>query len=162
MEPLIWDISIQGTRPFMGYKIWSQKNVYMIFVFVTYLCWRDTSIQGKRTLFLGPETRVYPPFREHFSTQKVIDHKNLRPLSRIPFFPCPLFFCYCILFVFCLVSTNQHVLSRIHRSILRSHYVMQTDNIAFLFTEYKICNSQKIRETIEVLCNPLFLLNHTF
>ena len=80
----------------------------------------------------------------------------------LPFFPCPLFFCYCILFVFCLVSTNQHVLSRIHRSILRSHYVMQTDNIAFLFTEYKIRNSQKIRETIEVLCNPLFLLNHTF
>ena len=39
---------------------------------------------------------------------------------------------------------------------------MQTDNIAFLFTEYKIRNSQKIRETIEVLCNPLFLLNHTF
>ena len=35
MEPLLWDTSIQGTSPFRGHKIWSQKNALIIFVLVT-------------------------------------------------------------------------------------------------------------------------------
>ena len=32
VEPLLWDTSIQGSPPFRGHKIWSRKNVHMIFV----------------------------------------------------------------------------------------------------------------------------------
>ena len=35
VEPLLWDTSIQGTPPFRGHKIWSRKNVHIIFVSVT-------------------------------------------------------------------------------------------------------------------------------
>ena len=45
-----WETSIQGTPPFRGHKIWSWKNVYIIFVFVT-------SIEGTPwTLLLIPVT----------------------------------------------------------------------------------------------------------
>ena len=32
VEPLLWDTSVQGTPPFSGHKIWSWKNVHIIFV----------------------------------------------------------------------------------------------------------------------------------
>ena len=32
LEPLLWDTSVQGTPPFSGHKIWSWKNVHIIFV----------------------------------------------------------------------------------------------------------------------------------
>ena len=35
VEPFQWDTSIQGTLPFRGQKIWSWKNVRIIFVSVT-------------------------------------------------------------------------------------------------------------------------------
>ena len=34
VEPLLWDTSVQGTSPFRGDKIWSRKNVHIIFEFV--------------------------------------------------------------------------------------------------------------------------------
>ena len=49
-----WNLSF-GTAPFEGHKIWCWKNVHIVFVFVV-LYWRDSFIQGKGTLFLGPET----------------------------------------------------------------------------------------------------------
>ena len=63
VETLLWDISLR-TPPFGGHKIWSRKNVYIIFVFVTCI--------------LGPENWVSPPFRGHVSNQKVTNHKNRR------------------------------------------------------------------------------------
>ena len=35
VEPLLWYSSIQGTPPLREHRIWSQKNVQIIFVFVT-------------------------------------------------------------------------------------------------------------------------------
>ena len=66
-----WNLSF-GTAPFEGHKIWSRKNVHIVFVFVV-LYWRDSFIQGKGTLFLGPETRLWPPSRGHLITQKVTE-----------------------------------------------------------------------------------------
>ena len=45
VEPILWDTSIQETPPFRGRKIWSPKNVHVIFVFVS-------SIEGT-PLFMG-------------------------------------------------------------------------------------------------------------
>ena len=52
-----------------GHKIWSRKNVHIIFVSVT-------STRGKGTRFLGPEIWVRPLFRGLVSTQNVTDHKE--------------------------------------------------------------------------------------
>ena len=69
VETLFWDTFIQGTPPFRGHKIWSGKNVHIIFIFVTSI--EGTPLfKGKGTLFLEP------PSRRHFSTQKVTYHKN--------------------------------------------------------------------------------------
>ena len=54
VEPLLWYSSIQGTPPLREHRIWSQKNIHIIFVFVT-------SIE---------ET---PLFRGH----KICSHKNV-------------------------------------------------------------------------------------
>ena len=35
MEPLHYDTSFEGTSPFRGHKIWSRRNVHIIFVSVT-------------------------------------------------------------------------------------------------------------------------------
>ena len=72
MEPLLWDASVQETPPFRGHKIWSQKNVHIIFVLVNFL---------KSHLYLGERDTYFfwvpkPGFRGHLSTQKVTDHKN--------------------------------------------------------------------------------------
>ena len=58
LEPLLWDTSIQGTPPhaLRGHKIWSLKNVHIIFEFATSI--KGSSIQGKGTLFLGLKTWV--------------------------------------------------------------------------------------------------------
>ena len=56
MQGRQWNLSF-GTPPFRGHKIWSRKNVHIIFVFVT---------SNEGTLFLGPETRIQAPFRGHF------------------------------------------------------------------------------------------------
>ena len=37
VESLLWDTSNQGTPPSRGHKIWSWKNVHIIFVIVTFL-----------------------------------------------------------------------------------------------------------------------------
>ena len=50
---------------------------------ICYLYWRNTSTQGKGTLFMGPKTQVKPPSRGHPSTQKVTNHKKYK-------FKCPL------------------------------------------------------------------------
>ena len=39
VELLLWDTSVQGTSPFRGHKIWSRKNVRIIFVFVNSIVW---------------------------------------------------------------------------------------------------------------------------
>ena len=49
-----WNLSF-GTPLFKGQKIWSQKNVLYILC-ICYIYRRDTSILGKRTLFVGRET----------------------------------------------------------------------------------------------------------
>ena len=61
--------AIQGTPLFRGDKIWSLKNVNIIFVSVT-------STEG---IFLFREKGPFfwvPQFREHISTLKVTDHKK--------------------------------------------------------------------------------------
>ena len=68
-ELVIWDTSIQGTPPFRGHKIWSRKNVHVIFVFVTSILRRHL-YSGERGNLSGSGTRT------PFSTQKVTDHKN--------------------------------------------------------------------------------------
>ena len=45
VEPLVWDSSNQGTQNLIPEKC--SHNLC-----ICYLCWRDTSIQGKETLFL--------------------------------------------------------------------------------------------------------------
>ena len=57
VERLLWDTTIQGTPPFRGYEIWSQKK-HSDNLCTYYLYGRDTFIQGKWPIFLGPETRV--------------------------------------------------------------------------------------------------------
>ena len=49
MEPLLWDTSIQGTE-----NLVSEKCLHNLCI--CYLYRRDTSILGKRTLFVGRET----------------------------------------------------------------------------------------------------------
>ena len=49
-----WNLSF-GTPLFKGQKIWSQKNV-LHNLCICYIYRRDTSILGKRTLFVGRET----------------------------------------------------------------------------------------------------------
>ena len=59
VELLLWDTSIQGTPPFRGHKIWSLKNVHIIFIFVTSV--EETPLfRGKGTLFLGPGFNLLP------------------------------------------------------------------------------------------------------
>ena len=55
VEPLPWDTSIQGIPPFRGHKIWSLKNVHIIFESVTsiegaYL------FRGEGLVYLVPKT----------------------------------------------------------------------------------------------------------
>ena len=63
------DISIQGTQ-----NLVQEKRSHNLCI--SYHYWWDTSIQGKGTHFLGPKTRVHPPFRGHLNIQKVTDHKK--------------------------------------------------------------------------------------
>ena len=63
------DISIQETQNLVPEK--RSHNLC-----ISYHYWWDTSIQGKGTHFLGPKTRVHPPFRGHLNIQKVTDHKK--------------------------------------------------------------------------------------
>ena len=53
-----WNIDF-GTPLFKGHKIWPRKkNVHMYCnLCICYLYWRDTSTQGKGTLFLVPKLR---------------------------------------------------------------------------------------------------------
>ena len=53
MEPLLWDTSIQGTRPFRGTQNLVRKNVHIIFAFVA-------SIEGP-PLFKGKEHFLWVP-----------------------------------------------------------------------------------------------------
>ena len=53
-----------------AHKIWSRKNVHIIFVSVT-------STQGKGKRFLGGEIWVRPLFGGLASTQNVTDHKEV-------------------------------------------------------------------------------------
>ena len=62
--------SIQGTQNLVPKKHSHDFCTY-------YLYWRDTFIKGKWPIFLGPETRVQPPFRTHLSTQNMTDHKRV-------------------------------------------------------------------------------------
>ena len=59
--------SIQGTQ---NSQMWSQKNVRIIIVSITSIE-GIPGYSGKGTCFLGPRTPGYPPFRAHFSSQKV-------------------------------------------------------------------------------------------
>ena len=56
MEPLIWHTSIQGTPPFRGQNLLLEKCPHNLCIY--YLFWRDSSTQGKGTLFLcaNPDT----------------------------------------------------------------------------------------------------------
>ena len=65
------DTSIQGTQ-----NLVPKKCSHNLCIF--YLCCRDTSIQGKGTLFLCHKTWVYLPFRGHLRNQWVTGHKNCR------------------------------------------------------------------------------------
>ena len=59
VELLLWDTSIQGTPPFRGHKIWSLKNVQIIFIFVTPV--EETPLfRGKEPLFLEPGRFLTP------------------------------------------------------------------------------------------------------
>ena len=58
VEALIWDTSIQGTPLFKGHKIWSQKNVHIIFVFVICDLFKGQLYSGERdTFFWVPKPR---------------------------------------------------------------------------------------------------------
>ena len=57
VELLLWDTSIQGTPPFTGTQNLVPEKCSQNLC-ICYLYWRDTFIQGKETLFLGPETRI--------------------------------------------------------------------------------------------------------
>lgn len=46
-------------------------------LWICQLYWRETSIQTKGTLFQGPETWVYPPFRRQLNPQKRLTTKNV-------------------------------------------------------------------------------------
>ena len=50
VEPLLWYSSIQGTPPLREHRIWSQKNVQIIFVFVTSIEETHTSIERTQDL----------------------------------------------------------------------------------------------------------------
>ena len=60
VEPLLWDTSIRGTPDghlhFRRHKIWSRKNVHIIFVFVTSIEGTAHLCSGEWDTFLGPET----------------------------------------------------------------------------------------------------------
>ena len=49
VEPLLWDTSIQGSPPFRGHKIWSRKNVHIIFVSIL----SSEGTPGERHTFSG-------------------------------------------------------------------------------------------------------------
>ena len=59
---LINRILYSGTSPLGHLCIQGTQNLaedrYSHNLFIYYLCWRNTSIQGKGTLFLGPESQV--------------------------------------------------------------------------------------------------------
>ena len=55
MEPLLWDTSIHWTPPFRVHKIWPRKEKSSHNLCICYLYWRDTTFQGKGTLFWVPE-----------------------------------------------------------------------------------------------------------
>ena len=69
-----WNLSF-GTPLFKGQKIWSQKNV-LHNLCICYIYRRDTSILGKRTLFVGRET---PRGGGGYSTN--VYGRRLRPTS---------------------------------------------------------------------------------
>ena len=69
------DTSIQGTQKSVQEKC--SHNLC-----ICYLLWRNISIQGKRTHFMGPETQVKPPSRAHLSIQKWLGAWN--KLQQIP------------------------------------------------------------------------------
>ena len=81
-----WNLSF-GTPLFKGQKIWSQKNVLYILC-ICYIYRRDTSILGKRTLFVGRET---PSGGEGGTQQMFMGGDSARrptphPCFYIPFF----------------------------------------------------------------------------
>ena len=73
--------TFKGAPLFIGHKIWSCRNIHIIFLSVTSTEGTPLQIQEKGTLFLIPETQVSPPFRGHLNTQKVTDHKEEGELS---------------------------------------------------------------------------------
>ena len=71
------DTSIQGTRDLVPKK--RPHNLW-----ICYLYWRDTSIQGKGARFLGPETRVW------FQSKDTLALKTWLTTKRVDIFKCTL------------------------------------------------------------------------
>ena len=73
-----WNLSFE-TPLFKGHlhslvtKFGLGKMFTQFLYLLRYLYWRDTSIQGKGTLFPGLKTQMKPPIIEHLSTQKETD-----------------------------------------------------------------------------------------
>ena len=70
-----WDTSIKGTPPFRGQKIWSLKNVHIIFESVTSIE-RTPLFRGKGHVFWVRNPGL-TSFRGHLSTQNMTDHKEV-------------------------------------------------------------------------------------
>ena len=81
VEPLLWDTFIQGAPSFKGHKIWSRKNVHIIFVFVT--SFEGTPLfRGKGHCFWVPK----PGFNLHSGdtlalTTKIVDKFKWLPVK---------------------------------------------------------------------------------
>ena len=84
VESHLWDTSIKGTpqAPFRGRKIWSRKNVHIIFVFVIST---DPLFRGKGHFFWVPKPWL-TSIQGTPCNQKVTDPKNRCSNSTIYFF----------------------------------------------------------------------------
>ena len=79
LNTIEWNLSF-GTPPFRRHKIYSQKNVPIIFVFVTSIE-RTPPFRGKGHFFWVPKPGFYlhsGNTLETKSTSEVTDHKNGR------------------------------------------------------------------------------------
>ena len=72
VEPLLWDTSTQGTPPFSRHKIWSWKNVHIIFVQSV------SSIEGT------PLFRGKGHFLKRWGAHLPFSHTHIYPSSNFP------------------------------------------------------------------------------